>query len=44
VFADPGHDYPQRIRYAREGDRMTAEISLMDGSRGQGFAFRRCRD
>lgn len=42
VFADPGHDYPQRIRYAREGDRMTAEISLMDGSRGQGFAFRRC--
>jgi hypothetical protein len=42
VFADPDHDYPQRIRYAREGDRMTAEISLMDGSRGQGFAFRRC--
>nr|WP_321439971.1 DUF6265 family protein [uncultured Hyphomonas sp.] len=44
VFADPGHDYPQRIRYAREGDRMTAEISLIDGSRGQGFAFRRCRN
>ena len=44
VFADPGHDYPQRIRYAREGDRMTAEISLIDGSKGQGFAFRACGD
>ena len=41
-FADPGHDYPQRIRYARDGNRMTAEISLMDGSKGQGFAFRSC--
>lgn len=42
VFAAPDHGYPQRIRYAREGNRMTADISLMDGSRGQGFAFRRC--
>jgi hypothetical protein len=44
TFADPGHDYPQRIRYARDGDRMIAEISLIDGSKGQGFAFRRCRN
>lgn len=44
VFADASHDYPQRIRYARQGDRMTAEISLIDGSKGQGFAFRRCED
>jgi hypothetical protein len=44
VFADASHDYPQRIRYARDGDRMTAEISLIDGSEGQGFAFRACRD
>jgi hypothetical protein len=43
TFADPGHDYPQRIRYARDGNRMIAEISLIDGSKGQGFAFRRCR-
>ncbi len=44
VFADAGHDYPQRIRYARDGNRMTAEISLIDGSKGQGFAFRACPD
>ena len=43
VFANPEHDYPQRIRYAREGDRMSAEISLLDGSKGQGFAFHQCR-
>ncbi|MEZ5999231.1 DUF6265 family protein [Hyphomonas sp.] len=42
IFANASHNYPQRIRYAREGDRMTAEISLIDGSKGQGFAFRRC--
>src|SRR3546814_14940967 len=30
-FANPAHDYPQRIRYWREGDRLTARISLMDG-------------
>lgn len=42
TFADPAHDYPQRIRYAREGDRMNAEISLIDGSKGRGFSFRRC--
>ncbi|KCZ85482.1 putative lipoprotein [Hyphomonas adhaerens MHS-3] len=44
VFADADHDYPQRIRYAREGNRMTAEISLLDGSKGQGFAFRACQN
>jgi len=44
TFADSGHDYPQRIRYARDGNRMIAEISRIDGSDGQGFAFRRCKD
>ena len=44
VFTNPDHDYPQRIRYARDGKRMTAEISLMDGSKGTGFAFRPCKD
>ena len=32
-FANADHDYPQRIRYWREGDRLNAEISLLDGSR-----------
>lgn len=33
VFANPAHDYPQRIRYWREGKFLNAEISLMDGSK-----------
>jgi hypothetical protein len=32
-FANPAHDFPQRIRYWREGDALHAEISLIDGSR-----------
>ena len=43
TFANPDHDYPQSIRYVRDGDRMVATISLMDGSDGQGFSFRPCR-
>lgn len=31
-FANPSHDYPQRIRYWREGQLLMAEISRMDGS------------
>lgn len=33
VFANPAHDYPQRIRYWREGAHLLAEISLADGSK-----------
>src|SRR3569623_906299 len=33
VFANATHDYPQRIRYWRDGDRLLAEISLADGSK-----------
>jgi len=43
TFANPDHDYPQSIRYVRDGDRMVATISLMDGSDGQGFSFRPCK-
>jgi len=42
-FVNPDNDFPQRIRYARDGNRMIATISLLDGSKGQGFAFRPCR-
>jgi hypothetical protein len=31
-FANPAHDYPQRIRYWRQGKLLMAEISRMDGS------------
>ncbi len=26
VFADPEHDFPQRITYRRDGDKMTARV------------------
>ena len=32
-FANAAHDYPQRIRYWREGQLLRARISLMDGSK-----------
>jgi len=32
-FSNPGHDFPQRIRYWREGDTLNAEIAMIDGSR-----------
>jgi len=31
-FANPAHDYPQRIRYWRQGRLLMAEISRLDGS------------
>jgi Domain of unknown function (DUF6265) len=33
VFANPAHDYPQRIRYWREGKILNAETALSDGSK-----------
>lgn len=40
-FANPAHDFPQRIRYAREGDVLTAEISGGNPVRRIEFRFRR---
>jgi hypothetical protein len=31
-FTNSGHDYPQRIRYWRQGQLLMAEISRLDGS------------
>jgi hypothetical protein len=39
VFANPAHDYPQRIRYWREGDRLHAEIALLDGSQAIAWSY-----
>lgn len=41
TFENPAHDYPQRIRYAREGDVMTATISAIDGSKARSWVYRR---
>lgn len=32
VFLKPDHDYPQKIAYERDGNRLTATISKADGS------------
>lgn len=40
-FANPAHDYPQRIRYWREGERLLAEISKLDGSGAERFEYAR---
>jgi hypothetical protein len=39
-FANPAHDYPQRIRYWRQGKLLLAEISRMDGSDAVRFNYR----
>lgn len=41
TFENPEHDYPQRVRYARVGDRLTATISRIDGSDVGTFHYRR---
>jgi hypothetical protein len=41
TFENPGHDYPQRIVYRREGDRLVATISMADGSRPVSWTFAR---
>jgi hypothetical protein len=40
-FANPNHDYPQRIVYQRRGNTLTATISLMDGSKRVSWTYRR---
>lgn len=43
VFANPAHDYPQRIRYWRQGAMLGAETSLADGGRPARWMYRRVR-
>ena len=39
-FANPAHDYPQRIRYWRQGKLLMAEVSKTDGSKAQRWNYR----
>jgi hypothetical protein len=39
TFANAGHDYPQRIRYWRDGKYLNAEVSLADGSKAQRWRY-----
>lgn len=37
VFTNPDHDYPQEIKYAREGNHLNATISLLGGDQPNSF-------
>jgi hypothetical protein len=39
TFVNAAHDYPQRIRYWREGASLMAEISLIDGSKAKRWTY-----
>lgn len=41
TFHNAANDYPQRVRYWREGELLNAEISLEDGTRPMRWSFRR---
>ncbi len=41
TFLNPDHDFPQRIRYERDGDILRATISAADGSNAMSWTFRR---
>ena len=43
TFENRAHDYPQRIRYWREGADLLAEIALADGTRPMRWHYRRVR-
>ena len=40
VFAEPAHDYPERIRYWRDGKLLHAEIAKADGTRAMRWTFK----
>ena len=43
-FENRAHDYPQVVRYWREGDVLNAEISLADGSKQMRWVYYRKKD
>lgn len=42
TFANPDHDFPQKIKYWRDGETLNATISRMDGSSPGAFRFTPC--
>jgi hypothetical protein len=43
TFRNAANDYPQRIRYWRDGEELLAEISMADGSHAMRWRFRPMR-
>ncbi|MEM6639703.1 MAG: DUF6265 family protein [Pseudomonadota bacterium] len=44
VFLNTEHDYPQRIRYRRQGDQLLADIARADGEKLTVFDKTRCTE
>ncbi len=42
TFANPQHDFPKRIRYTRDGDKLAARIDGGDDNNARSFVWRRC--
>ncbi len=42
TFENPQNDYPQRIRYWRDGTHLKAEISTLQGEQIRQFDYRPC--
>jgi Domain of unknown function (DUF6265) len=40
IFENAANDYPQRVRYWRDGDGLKAQIAMLDGSKPLDFSFR----
>lgn len=40
IFENATNDYPQRVRYWREGMELKAQISLIDGSKPMDFSWK----
>ena len=41
TFVNAAHDFPQRVRYWRDGERLIAEVSLADGAKARRWSFER---
>lgn len=39
TFVNRSHDYPQRVRYWREGRELVAEVALADGSKARRWRY-----
>lgn len=40
IFENAANDYPQRVRYWREGKELRARISMIDGSKPMDFSWK----
>jgi hypothetical protein len=40
TFVNESHDYPQRIRYWRDGKELIAEIAMKDGSKAVSWRYK----